>query len=803
MAAKPVDKTPAEIDPEGIFGTPQKIFNICENMQLAEDQRAKDRAKINTLFNGSNPYSKDEEERFQIQINVNWGFGKSIIRDANTQLNTAFLQTGQLFTCACQGGKTSKRDDWSTYFTKNVHVPIQSGKGGRRHYFLMKERNASICLHGIGTFLWPNDFKWIPRYVPLEDLLIPTDTYCDLSNLRYFGVNLYLSPGEFAEMALGKNVLKGWNQEQVKAILDSQKSQVLDANLTSTWKDQPEATAEIFKQNRGFYYCDAVPTIKLRAFYFEEVDNPGTWYRHIILRENVQGADPNVFVFDGSDAPFSTDINRILNIQYGDGNFVAPFKYHSVRGIGIDLFAPVEALNRIQCQTVQHTLESLQMLFKIQDPADKARLKSFVLEQFGYIPEGLTIVPRQDRHQIDPQIVELSMGLIRQNMQESSSGFVQNVNDGSQKQMTAKEVTARLNQANVMVSGMLQSLDLQQGFYWQEVVRRFCDKKSEDKDVQKFQKQCVKDGIPEDLLYDADNWKVTTNRVLGGGDKTLAQVQSMWLFQNRTAFSPQSQQKILRLTTTTMLDDPAKGADLVPQLPITATVGALAAEDVFGTLMTGNSVELRSGIDEQGYIQTLLKLMDNVVVRIAKTDNMGTMQDLIGLQSVAMNIQEHIKILEADPQQQQLVKMFGDALGKVQNLVKSFAQRQQQMMKAKSGGAAEKVVIDYKDAPPDVKRQMEGAAGFQPSRMPDGDPKTAKAIQGLQIKDAQFKQKQRQTEIAFQMEQIRLNTEAKNNLTQQEQVHRQEMVHAAAEKIMQLMTTQQQTENKGESAPKE
>jgi len=69
----------------------------------------------------------------------------------------------------------------------------------------------------------------------------------------------------------------------------------------------------------------------------------------------------------------------------------------------------------------------------------------------------------------------------------------------------------------------------------------------------------------------------------------------------------------------------------------------------------------------------------------------------------------------------------------------------------------------------------------------------------LQIKDAQFKQKQRQTEIAFQMEQIRKNTEAKNNLSQQEQVHRQEMVHAAAEKIMELMNAAQQPEKTGEN----
>jgi hypothetical protein len=505
------------------------------------------------------------------------------------------------------------------------------------------------------------------------------------------------------------------------------------------------------------------------------------------MRENLAGVNPDKFIYDGSDEVFSTDINRVLNIQYGDGNFVAPFKHSSVRGMGVDLFAPVEAMNRLQCQTVQHTLESLQMLFKIQDPADKARLRQFVLEQFGYVPEGLTIVPKNERHQIDPNLVQMSMGLIRQNMQESSSGYVQNVNDGTEKEMTAFEAKARLNQANVMVSGMLQSIDLQQGFYWQEIVRRFCDETSDDADVKKFQTQCIKDGIPTDLLYDFDNWKVTTNKVLGGGDKTLAQAQASWLFQNRTAYSPQSQQKILRMTTVTMLDDPAKGVDLVPDAPNTATAGVLAAESVFGTLMTGNQVQLRPGIDEQGYIETLLKFMQEVITKISSTDNVGTMDDLIGLQNTALNISEHIKILGADKTEQQRVKVYGDMLGKLANKIKEFSQRLQESQKA--GKPKESISIAYDKAPPDIQRQIEQSAGFIPSKLPpeQGDPKLAKAAQGMKIKQAQFDQKSRHADINFEMEQIRKNTEAVSNLTQQEQFNRQELAHAAVQKLQEIL----------------
>ena len=238
------DKKTPETDEDALFGTPQKVFNICENMQLAEDVRARDRAKINVLFNGSNPYTREEEEKYQIQINVNWGFGKSIIRDAISQLNSAFRHNGLLFTATAKEGPVQKREIWSDYFTKNIHEPIQNGASGKKHFFLVGSRNANISLHGIGALIWPNDFRWMPRFAALEDLLIPTDTYCDFSNLRYFGENLYLSPGEFATMAMGDKKLSGWNEKQVKAILDNQKTMVKGDNATPFWKDQPEAVAE-------------------------------------------------------------------------------------------------------------------------------------------------------------------------------------------------------------------------------------------------------------------------------------------------------------------------------------------------------------------------------------------------------------------------------------------------------------------------------------------------------------------------------------------------------------------------------
>lgn len=785
------------------FSTPEKIFEICSNIQRLEDLRALDRAQINVLFNGSRPYSAEEEKKYNIQINVNWGFGKNIIRDANTQLNSATLHTGQLFTATCQKGQVDKRDEWSNYFTKNIHEPIQNGRSGAKHYWAVKEQNANTSLHGIGILLWGTDFNWMPRFVPLEDIGIPTDTYCDFTNLSYFYVNLYLTMGEFVDLTQRKDSVKGWNKEFIAKILDTVNEMPAgEQNGLNMWRDRPEAAAEVFKQNGGWIYSDAAPKVKCRLFFYRNRKNPNQWHRHIILREEMENVEESKeqFIYDGSETVFATGIEHILSVQYGDGNFVAPFKFHCVRGIGVDLFAAVETLNRVQCETVQHTLEQLKMMFRITDPADKARLKQVVLDGLGFIPEGLSIVKKEERHQIDPNIVTMAMSLIRQNMQEASSSYVPNVNDGTEKEMTAFEARARLNQANVMVSGMLQSIDLQKGFYWEEIVRRFLDKNSGDEEVKAFRKKCIEDGIPEELLV-PENWKVRTNRVLGSGDKTLAQAQAMWLWKNKTDFDPAEQRKIKRQVVTTMLDDPAKGVEFVPDAPATTTAGSLLAEQLFGTLMTGNPCDTGSGYDQIGYVEKMLQMTTNKVQQITQTDNIGTMEDVIGLSTVLQNIEQHVQIIAGDEMENQRVKMYGDAIGKLGNLVKAFGQR----VAAQNKSNAPKLIesVTFKDLVSGGYADAAGAllqsAGLPPNQSPQGDVKTAKAVQQLHNNQAKFEQKTAHSQIAFELEQIRKLTAHQTDLSIEQQKANQELVHQHASKLHELMpAAQQPKENAGQ-----
>jgi len=171
-----------------------------------------------------------------------------------------------------------------------------------------------------------------------------------------------------------------------------------------------------------------------------------------------------------------------------------------------------------------------------------------------------------------------------------------------------------------MVSSMLQAMYLQEGFYYEELFRRFCQKDSQDPEVKEFQSECSRQGVPSDLLT-PNKWRIMPERVLGGGDRTLAQVQAQWLLDHKTAIRSAAQQRILRLATSTMLK--IRPSEFVcPARPGAGHRRHARAEGVFGTLMQGVDVSLREGIDQIGYIEAMLKMMGGIVKRIEATDNM-------------------------------------------------------------------------------------------------------------------------------------------------------------------------------------
>src|SRR3546814_899184 len=94
------------------FKTASVIESLTWTMRLADYPRAQNRARINSLFDGSPPYSDQEERENNIAINVNFLESCKVGHEARQQFSNAFMKPGKYFTARTDNGPAHKRGKW-------------------------------------------------------------------------------------------------------------------------------------------------------------------------------------------------------------------------------------------------------------------------------------------------------------------------------------------------------------------------------------------------------------------------------------------------------------------------------------------------------------------------------------------------------------------------------------------------------------------------------------------------------------------------------------------------------------------
>lgn len=730
------------------FATPSDCLQIVTDIEKSQLTRSEDRALIDVQFNGGRPFTPEEEKQLQIQVNANFLEGYKLAQAGILQMNTALLYKERLCNLRCIAGKSTKRQEYSEKGSNAFNNPLKRGHTGKRWKNRLQNRNAALTLHGIGPFHWADDWNVLPRFVSLDDLLVPTDTPIDWSDeCGHFAMNSWLTAWQLYKMTQSTKRDPGWNQtlglEILKALLTSR-------NFTPDYFYEPEKMESLWKQRSTYLNSDSVPRVKITTIYHQDPEN-GSWWRKVILRENQQiGISSTLtgdFLYEGKVA-YSESVDRIIHIQFGDGSVVAPFKYREVRGLGVLLYSIIELLNRIRCQSAQHLFSSLVPLFYLDNPLDRDRPKMFQYQTYGVVPSGLRFVKQEERHQVDPRLVQGAMSEFRQLMSENSASYVQDIDSGTPKQMTLGEAKIRLQSVNRMVASMLLGAYEDEVFLYEEMLRRMMKPGNTDPIAVKFMEKCRKSGIPQELMV-PEAWQVEITRVAGAGDQTLAQEEVAALMSIINQLDPSAQRIVRRQFISVITRNPDYANQLVPDQPTQMTDGTKAADSVFGTLMNGIQIGLIEGIEQTDYIQEMMRLLGGVVQEITQTDNVGTPQQLKGMQTVASDVALHIGILSQDPMEKKFVVDVTKELTAIGNLIKAFGQRQ-----------AEAAQKDQQDPEAMAKLQMDQAQAEQKMKLAEES-----SSQKLQQKQAAFEQKMAHDQARFTAQMMQMMEEAKAQLT--------------------------------------
>lgn len=660
-------------------------------MRTAEILRATSRALINDFFNGKPLWNAQEQKDNRILFTFNDKSGAVLLHTARAQFENAFMKQGNLFKVTIPDAPPDKQAEWSNIITTAINKPIMRSNG-----FMHTEESVwgGVVLHGISSQIWWDDHKWQPDFKGIQDILIPTDTELTMDNLPYMAVRRKMRPGQLFKQTFAKekrNINRGWDLKAVRTILNSYRD--LNANTNNyNWADNPEQMAELYKQNQNYYDGDSAPMITAWDFIYreEETENPG-WYKKILLDKDsvVEGLttdDIATRAIYSSPKPIAANLNEIIHFQFGDGNNVPPFMYHSVRSLAFLTYELLWTMNRLRCQWTQHVFEQMLILFRIQDPSDRSRLQKIVMEApWGILPEGLNMVRAEERYSCDANLVGGLKAEYKQLVGEASSSYTQEFDNGTSKERTKFEVQALLTKVSSLMSSMLNRAARQKYFQCLEIARRFSIKKSRDFDVKKFRNTCREAGIP-DKWIDSERWDISVEQTLGGGNRMMELAEASELMQNKDAFEPSAQQEIkhsyaLALTGNYRMANRLAPLDATPKV----TDAIHDAELAFGTLMQGIPVTPKEGVNHPETVETMLRLMTLIIDQINQSGGVGTPQQAMGLNMVAVYVQKQLQFIELDPNNKPMVKQYSDQLGKLMNQVNAMLQRQQQAAQSNNG----------------------------------------------------------------------------------------------------------------------
>lgn len=649
------------------FKTAGDVLSVITATDDTSRIRGENRVKINNMANGVPSLTDSEAKQLGVRINVEWGEMAQLFAHARRQYENALFGMQYFFRVDLPNAPEAKRQEWSMYLTQQINRPM---KKSAAYDHLKRSQIAQLVAHGIGPQNHCDADDWVPELIALEDLRVATDTETSFRNLEWYAVRRAYSVTELTNKVFGKNTLPGWNKPAIRKLLQSFKGSVI-GEVPYDWDSDPEKMAELVKQNGGFYSSDALPTIQLWDFYYEK---DGAWYLCVVPGSaSMNGVSVEEFLYK-SDKPQAEKLDHLLHCQFGDLSTKAPFLFWSVRSLGSLLIEPCFFLNLTRCRLLQHVHEDMNVWYRVNDPTGRARATKIDLFNMAVVPEGVSVVPRTERHSINGDLALTMLANITQLKNEAAVTYTQQLDTGTQKEQTATETMANVHRVNAMMEGLLSRFFRSETYAYHEIARRFCRKNSTNNDVQKFQRRCLQYGIPPQLL-DVDQWDIEPETPMGNGNPTMAMAKANQLLQMRPMFNASAQQEILHQATV-VFAGPKQAARWAPVDGLADVTDAKqAAEFAFGTLMEGVMVQLKQGLSMLEQAQTLIGMMAGKVASIEQRGNMAEWSEVTGLRTVEQYVRGLVAMLGQDPAQKPVVKQIEDVLGKLMNSVKGFEQR--------------------------------------------------------------------------------------------------------------------------------
>ena len=692
----------------------KSAVGIYKALHKADEQSSANRARIDAMFDGANPYSaaKLAASGQGLKTNLNFGEAGRLLDIALSAYVDLYSSLEKLVEVKGTQGERSQISPLEDIVAEEMTHLLRSWPEFHSNYLRLC---TTFIKHGVGVSYFDTPDDWRFRVGGFSDILIPRQTPASegmidvaVSRRDYHLHELY------AFIKNEKAATKvGWDVEEVKRVI--LKNAKTDSSHGTPMYDNWEVIQKELKNN-DTYTGIRNPTVSILHFWIREMDGSVS---HLTCAEQ----DPKTFLYKKI-SRYEKPEQAYVMFTYGVGSNGT---YHSIRGLGHRIFNHVQTSNRLRCQMVDGAM--LGSAVMIQPESQRA------LDELGFTYYGAYAVLSPNVNIIEKAVPNLSTA-VQPALQDISQQLAMNTDTvstyGSQQSSPYRNQMQVVSDMDVSTRLSGATLNL---FYasWnrllREVVRRIVTSKKSDPALKDFYARCANRGVPESFVRSLDTARTRAVRSIGNGSYANRLVALRELQGISGSFDDVGRKNLTRDIVATRV-----GHDLAdryaPQLqesrPTVDTTIVFFEND---KLMQGSPVPVVSNqvhsIHLQAHIPALMQLVEQL--------NEGTIdpvQTLPALQAFYQHIAETAQFLAGDANQESLLGEANQALQYAEEMINNTSKHVQKLQREQMKQAPESEQtssnMNLKQAEHEMKMQMA----------------REKASLDMEIKRAKFQQEQ-------------------------------------------------------------
>lgn len=669
---------------------------------IYKDQTIRDwkRARLKGLLDGNPPYSRDAliAAGRGDECNVNWriakyffGLAKGMVYDVLTEestLATVTLDPDKIMEMVLKEDRFSpvspdqvtewsngvtEQFDWLQHQDLNLDSTTQQSIG-------------QMVLFGPGPQLFDDELDWRTESIEAKMLLLPEFAKSNSNKWEWAAIVMEYSPDQLFSRIQNPEIARqrGWNVPFTRRCIMNAHPLTRTGVFYQNWSFHQDLL-----KNGTYYYTEQSKMIRVAHFYFREFPKDDEDEGHIT--HSIIDIDGSTSSGEGKIEYLYRKVGRYANwnecihpmLWDDDPNGY----YHSVTGLGIEMYAALEYENRLLCRLADDAFAP-KLFFKPTTASERERMSIAQVGRYAILPAALDMVQQH----VQPFLQD-GIAMSREVQQLVSSNLSQFRSNALTKQqgnpVTARQIDYEASEQAKMGKTQLSRIYEQYDWVYGEKYRRATNPSLTKaarggKDAVEFQERCERRGIPKKFLRCIQSVKAT--RVVGQGSSFMRQ-QALEFLLGIVGMLPESGRTSLVKQVIASRAGQSKVKEFYPEQQQDASVAAQTADATLqvSAMKTGIPPVMVPTQNPMIYATVFLQASDAAAQSIMQGAEPHEAVAFLDLSIPATA--QHVQRMAQDKSREQVIKQIMQKLGELKQFtdkVKAGLQQQAEQQQAQA-----------------------------------------------------------------------------------------------------------------------